>query len=142
MALDYEYIKERLRILDEAHAVLARFPTHSFDGLKEIIVQKHILKNPACLYKQNFYEIAAKNIVSTESFKEIMLLSNRIEKKPVNTSRSIVCPITKKEIVDFFYGDCGHPMEKVAAEMLCKSNSRPKCPHVGCNKAIKMRSVD
>lgn len=64
-------------------------------------------------------------------------LTNRMEGKLIEKPKDVICPITKKEIVDFFYGACGHPMERVAAEMLCKSNPRPRCPHVGCNKIIK-----
>eukprot|EP00866_Antonospora_locustae_P001711 jgi/Antlo1/1711/1569 len=140
MTLDYDYVKERLRILDDAYAVFMRFPRHSLDGMKEVVIQKHILKNPTFLGKTNFYEIAAKNVANSDAFREITALANRIEKKSVNLSKRIICPITKKEIVEFFYGDCGHPMERVAAELLCKSNPRPKCPHVGCNKTIRMKT--
>lgn len=139
MALNYEYVKERIRILEEAYAVLQRFPKQSLELLKEILVQKHILKNPSCLYKQNFHEIATKNISNTESFREVASLARRMQGRVVEGPKNVICPITKKEIVEFFYGPCGHPMERVAAEMLCRSNPRPKCPHLGCNKIIKMK---
>jgi SUMO ligase MMS21 Smc5/6 complex component len=82
----------------------------------------------------DLFEMAAihRELLLDPDVVEMRSIKDHIE--CVKVEKKLICPIGQKEIVDAYFGDCGHAIEKKEALKYLKGNSKFVCPHAGCNK--------
>lgn len=129
-----EHILRREEVLRKAKSIIMETDDPSEELLRKILIHQELLSNRNIILNDDFYSILNSKI---NIHPEMIELTNKKEQvECVRMERKLICPISQKEVVDAYIGDCGHVLEKKEAMKYIRNNSRAICPQIGCNKIL------
>ncbi|AFM99032.1 DNA repair protein Mms21 [Encephalitozoon hellem ATCC 50504] len=129
-----EHIARREEALRKAKAIIAKSDDVSEELLRKILIHQELLSNKDIILNDDFYSILNSRISVHPEMVELISRKERVE--CVRMERKLICPISQKEVVDPYIGECGHALEKKEAMKYIRSNPRAVCPQIGCNKIL------
>ncbi|RVD92908.1 DNA repair Mms21 [Tubulinosema ratisbonensis] len=134
MTVEKECIAERIKVIEETIKILEKSKEECLDTIENLLLHKVILKRREWNTKPNFMDAAKK---SGEYLREISYLLKVEAGAMAKNANQVVCPITKRPIVDVYKAPCGHEMEKSAAITLIRQGFRGAlCPVIGCKQIL------
>lgn len=129
-----EHISRRAEILRMAKGILLKSPDPDEELVREILVHEELLLNRDIILNKDFHSILRSRANAKPEMVELMNRKEQVE--CVEADRKQICPISQKEVVIPYVGECGHVLEKKEAIRYLRNNGRQTCPYVGCNKRL------
>lgn len=134
MSAEAECILDRIKVIEETIKILEKSKEECLGTIENLLLHKVILKRREWNTKPNYLDLAKK---STDFMRELSCLTKIEVGSMASNANQIVCPITKRPIIEEYKGPCGHVMEKTAAIALFnQSHRQAKCPFIGCNRSL------
>ncbi|KAH9412012.1 hypothetical protein HK407_02g04600 [Ordospora pajunii] len=127
-----EYIEKRRELISEVCSMAFKSQEKDYDLFEMAAIHRELLLDPDVVAAKDFRCELEKRACSRPDVVEMRSIKDHIE--CVKVEKKLICPIGQKEIVDAYFGDCGHAIEKKEALKYLKGNSKFVCPHAGCNK--------
>lgn len=132
-----EHLNKRMRLLDSLKNILLKSHNPNETLIEKILIHRELLSNKEVILSKDFYSSLENKARAMPEMVSLLQKKEQIECVQIN--KKIFCPITQKEVVVPYVGQCGHTLEKKEAIKYLRNNPRGVCLHVGCNREFVRR---
>ncbi|CAD27101.2 hypothetical protein [Encephalitozoon cuniculi GB-M1] len=129
-----EYIARRAEALKAAKNIVMKSPDPEEGLVRKILIHQELLSNRDIALNKDFYSILNSKVSAKPEMVDLINKKEQVE--CVRVEKRLICPISQKEVVDPYVGECGHVLEKKEAMKYIRNSTRPVCPQIGCNKRL------